>query len=129
MAAVSGRAGLFTINAFNPNITDDTHATTQGQKSGAWRLEFGKITIPTAATTAASVRCTVNTGVVAFVTPSKIGNLATTLAASGGNMSGSFGVATSGSFLSGFLHIDVVHTGKYSGQVSGMDVNYLVIGY
>lgn len=139
--ATSGRAGLFTIKeTFNPNLYDQVEATTRGQKSGALRLEFGKFNVPDAATTAASVRCTVNTGIVAVVTPTKVGTptgLATSSVISGPvsgvtgliAISGVFGVAASGSFQSGFLHIDVVATGSFSGQASGMDINYMVVGY
>ena len=145
MAAVSGRAGLFTINQFNPNVTDDVHTTTRGQKSGALRLEFGKVRVPTAATTAVSVKMTVNTGIMALVTPSKFVATPVTFATSpfvSGTvsglyssittlnlLSGAFGVATSGCFLSAYLHIDVIHTGSFSGQASGMDINYLAVGY
>lgn len=146
MAAVSGRAGLFTIKeSFNPNLTDQVEATTRGQKSGALRLEFGKVRIPTAATTVASVKMTVNTGIMAIATPSKFvanpATFATSPFVSGtvsglyssivavNLLSGAFGVATSGCFLSAYLHIDVIHTGSFSGQASGMDINYLAVGY
>ena len=142
---VSGRAGLFTINVFNPNITDDTHTTTRGQKSGALRLEFGKVRVTDASTTMTSAKTTINTGIMAVVTPSRVPSpvtLTPTHLQSGGALvsgiiytsglyltTGTFGVFASGSFLSGVFNVQVTATGSFSGQASGMDINYMVVGY
>lgn len=127
--AVSGRAGLFTINKFNPNITDDTHATTRGQKSGALRLEFGKLTLgaaPAGTTDLhASVRVTINTGILGVVMPCTI----PAPAINNGAVSGTYLIAASGQFASGFFHFDITATGQFSGSANSMDFSYIVIGY
>lgn len=121
--AVSGRAGLFTIDdKYFYDLRGTPYAADKSHKSGAHRLEFGKINVPSAATSVVSARMTVNTGIMAVATAAKTPII--TAVASGG-----WSVACSGSFLSGYLHIDIQATGQFSGQHSGMDINYIVVGY
>lgn len=129
MARVSGRAGLFTIKTFNPNLTEQVEATTRGQKSGALRLEFGKLLVADATVTMVSTLTTIVTGIMAVATPTKVGTPTGIAASSANAHSGAFGIACSGSFLSGVFNIDIVTTGSYSGQASGMEINYMIVGY
>lgn len=131
--AVSGRAGLFTINQFNPNLTDDVHTTIRGQKSGALRLEFGKVNVTNATITMASVQTTINTGIMTVISPTHARPnppvLAYDVSGQISTHSGAFGLFCSGSFRSGAFGISITQTGSYSGWCSGMDINYMVVGY
>jgi len=120
--AVSGRAGLFTIDdRFFTDLRGMPYTAEKRQKSGALRLEFGKFNVPDGTATA-SVRMTINTGIMALVTPAKVPTITA-------NASGGWACGASGSFLSGYLHVDVVATGQFSGEFNGADINYLVVGY
>jgi len=120
--AVSGRAGLFTIDdKFFYDLRGSPY--TNEKRQNAYRVGFGKVTVPNATTTKVSAYTGINTGLMAVATPTK--NPTTTSLVSGTSWS----VATSGGFTSGYLTIDVKATGAFSGQASGMEINYIVIGY
>lgn len=122
--AVSGRAGLFTIDdKFFTDLRGMPYTSEKRQKSGAMRLEFGQFTIPSGATTAAaSVLIGVTYGIMGVVTPNKVPD---TGAASGGV----WAIGMDGPFSDGYLDVTLAVTGQYSGQQSGMGINYMVVGY
>lgn len=121
--SVSGRAGLFTIDPrFTNDLRDDVHTAPKRQKSGALRLEFGKFSLTAMGQTSATVRTTLNTGITTIVTPSRVPN---DLPAS----AGIWIVASPGNYVSGVFDIRVLATGQFSGQTSGIDINYMVVGY
>jgi len=123
---VSGRAGLFTIDdKFFYDLRGTPYTAEKRQKSGALRLEFGKVYMPNASNNI-TVKTTVNTGICAVVCPTKTPTV--TPQTSSQNV-GAWNVATSGSFLSGTMHVSIQATGQFSGQQSGMEINYIVIGY
>ena len=123
--SVSGRAGLFTMDdgRFFGDLRGMPYTASKRQKSGALRLEFGQLTLSTAATTSATVTTTINTGICAVVSPDWLPVPVTPMA------SGTFVVAAPGAYTSAKLNIRVVATGQYSGWNSGMNVNYICIGY
>lgn len=120
--STSGRAGLFTMDdgRFFGDLRGTPYTNNKRQKSGALRLEFGKFSLTT--NTSAVVTTTVNTGIMAVVSPSRI---PTAIGTSGG----AWIVATPGSFTSASLAINILANGQFSGQTSGIDINYMVIGY
>lgn len=127
--AVSGRAGLFTIDdRFFSDLRGMPYTSEKRQKSGALRLEFGQFTIPTGATTgAASVLIGVTYGIMGVLTPNKVPTPVGTGLASA--PFGAWSVAMDGPFSDGYLDVTLKATGQYSGQQSGMGINYMVVGY
>jgi hypothetical protein len=123
--SVSGRAGLFTMDngKFFGDLRGTPYASNKRQASGALRLEFGQYTIVDGGFTSGTITTTVNTGIVSMVSPGWLPIVVTPRA------SGDFSIATPGAFTSAKMDIRVVATGQYSGSQSGMNVNYLVIGY
>ena len=122
--SVSGRAGLFTMDdgRFFGDLRGTPYTNPKRQASGALRLEFGQYTLPSGATTSATITTTINTGIISMVSPGWV-PIVTVCA------SGDFSIATPGAFTSAKMDIRVTATGQYSGSQSGMNVNYLVIGY
>ncbi len=122
--SVSGRAGLFTMDdgKFFGDLRGTPYTANKRQKSGALRLEFGQFTCPTAALTSTTITTTINTGIISMVSPGWV-PVVTVCA------SGDFSIATPGAFSSGKMDIRITATGQYSGSQSGMNVNYMVIGY
>lgn len=122
--SVSGRAGLFTMDAgpFFNDLRGTPYTATKRQKSGALRLEFGTFSLATDGLTSARVKTTINTGINAVLTPSKV---PTAIGTSGG----SWIIAATGGYNSGFLNMAILANGQFSGQTSGIDINYMVIGY
>ncbi len=120
--SVSGRAGLFTMDdgRFFNDLRGTPYTASKRQKSGALRLEFGKVSLTT--NTSATITTTVNTGIATVVSPSRIPNPI-------GTSGGSWIVATTGNFTSASFNIYVLANGQFSGQVSGIDINYFCIGY
>jgi hypothetical protein len=92
------------------------------QASGALRLEFGIFSLTTDGLTSASVATTINTGITAVLTPSKVPTAV-------GTSGGSWIIAATGGYNSGFLDMRISTNGQFSGQTSGIDINYMVIGY
>lgn len=120
--AVSGRAGLFTIDdRFFYDLRGSPYTADKRQKSGALRLEFGQVRLASAGTLITTTT-TIPTGIMAVVTPGKLPTNTTSLSG------GSWNFAAS-SFLSGALSIDIEATGNFSGQQSGISINYIVVGY
>ena len=96
--SVSGRAGLFTIDSrFSFDLRDDVHTAPRRQKSGALRLEFGQFSLATDGLTSARVQTTVNTGITAVVSPTRVPNPI-------GTSGGTWIVSTIGNYNSGFLY-------------------------
>ena len=124
--SVSGRAGLFTMDdgRFFGDLRGMPYTANGRQKSGALRLEFGQLTLAVG-TTSATIRTTINTGIVSFVSTSKL----PVAVGAGTTASGYFNVATPGNFVSGIMDIRAIATGEFSGNLSGLAVNYLCIGY
>jgi hypothetical protein len=122
--SVSGRAGLFTMDdgRFFGDLRGMPYTASKRQKSGALRLEFGQLSLTTGSQTSATIRTTINTGIMAVASPSAVPN-------SLGISAGIWQVATNGSYQSGILDIRVLATGQFSGQTSGININYMVIGY
>ena len=121
--SVSGRAGLFTIDSrFTNDLRDDVHTAPRRQKSGALRLEFGQFSLATDGLTSARVQTTVNTGITAVVSPTRVPNPI-------GTSGGTWIVSTIGNYNSGFLYMDILTNGQFSGQTSGININYMVVGY
>ena len=120
--SVSGRAGLFTIDdgKFFGDLRGSPYTNSKRQKSGALRLEFGQVSLTT--NTSAAVTTTINTGITTVVSPSRIPNPI-------GTSGGSWVVATTGNFVSASFDIYVLANGQFSGQVSGININYMVVGY
>ena len=125
--SVSGRAGLFTMDdgRFFGDLRGTPYTSNKRQASGALRVEFGRLTLTDAGMTSATVRTTINTGIITVVSPEWLPIVTTT----SGAFPGTFNVASPGSYLSGIVDIRVAATGQFSGQNSGMAVNYMVIGY
>lgn len=123
--AVSGRAGLFTMDdgKFFGDLRGMPYTASKRQKSGALRMEFGAILVPTAATTQVSAKVSINTGIMALVTPDKVVDT-TAVVKSGGSW-----IFSTAGFVSGVINATCQVTGEYSGKHSGMCLNYLVIGY
>jgi len=126
--SVSGRAGLFTMDdgRFFGDLRGTPYTNSHRQKSGALRIEFGKILLPTAVASttyiSTTVTTTVFTGITAVVSAEK---LPTATGISGGVWT----IGTPGSYTSSKLTIFADANGVYSGQISGMTINYMVIGY
>ena len=125
--SVSGRAGLFTMDTgkFFGDLRGTAYTNSKRQKSGALRIEFGKLTLGSQISggyISTTVTTTIMTGIAAVVSPNK---LPTATGISGGI----FMVATPGNYTSGALPIYATSDGVYSGQITGMDVNYMVLGY
>jgi len=127
-AAVSGRAGLFTMDngRFFGDLRGTPYTNNSRQKSGAIRLEFGQYVIPDGSSVLASVKTTCMVGIMAVVTPTKLPTA--TIVARASPTSGQWFFATD-SYSSGCLPITLSVTGEFSGQASGMTINYLVVGY
>lgn len=121
--ATSGRAGLFTIDdgIFFGDLRGTPYTNNKRQKSGALRLEFGQVQISTAAVYSLTFKTTMNTGITTVLTPAKQISSAFT--------SGTWQLGTTGSFVSAIATIYTVATGQYSGMNSGMNVNYMIVGY
>lgn len=122
--SVSGRAGLFTMDdgRFFGDLRGTPYTSAKRQKSGALRLEFGKFSLTTGSQTSATVRTTINTGITTIVSPSRV-------PVAIGTSGGSWIVASPGNYVSGVFDIRVLANGQFSGQTSGIDINYTVIGY
>lgn len=125
--ATSGRAGLFTMDdgRFFGDLRGTPYTNSKRQKSGALRLEFGQFTMGAGNANSGYVATTVNVGITAVVSPAKVPVEVATQGTSGGL----FLVATPGNYISGRLSIYGYSAGSYSGQVSGLTVNYFVVGY
>jgi hypothetical protein len=122
--SVSGRAGLFTMDdgRFFGDLRGTPYTASKRQKSGALRLEFGKFSLTAGSQTSATVATTVNTGITTIVSPSRV-------PVAIGTSGGSWIVTSPGNFLSGIVDIQILANGQFSGQTSGIDINYMVIGY
>ena len=125
--SVSGRAGLFTMDdgRFFGDLRGTPYTSNKRQASGALRLEFGKITLGSQLSggyISTTVATTIMVGISAVVSP---GKLPTAVGISGGM----FIVSTPGNYTSGAIPIYAMSDGVYSGQITGMDVNYMVVGY
>ena len=122
--SVSGRAGLFTMDdgRFFGDLRGMPYTNSNRQKSGALRLEFGVFSLATGGLTSARVATTINTGITAVLTPSKV---PTAIGTSGG----SWIISATGGYNSGFLDMRISTNGQFSGQTSGIDINYMVVGY
>jgi len=125
--SVSGRAGLFTMDdgRFFGDLRGTPYTASKRQKSGALRLEFGQFTMGNGNANSGYVATTVNVGICATVSPAKVPVQTVETGTSGGL----FLVATPGNYISGRLSIYGYSAGSYSGQVSGLVVNYMVVGY
>lgn len=123
--SVSGRAGLFTMDdgKYFGDLRGTPYTNSKRQKSGALRLEFGRFTLGNGNANSGYVATTINVGITAVVTPAKVPVETANCSA------GVFLVATPGNYISGRLSIYGYSAGAYSGQVSGLEVNYMVIGY
>jgi len=126
MTSTSGRAGLFTIDngRYFGDLRGTPYTNDNRQKSGAIRLEFGQYMVPNGASLGASVKTTCLVGIMAVVTPDKV----PTITNAGATKSGAWVFATGG-FHSGYIPITYSVTGEYSGQHSGLNINYMVVGY
>jgi len=124
--SVSGRAGLFTMDdgRFFGDLRGMPYTNDKRQKSGALRLEFGQLTLATAAVTSAAVTTTINTGIAVTTSP----HLNPTRAVSATGV-GLFVVGNTGAYTSASFGIFAESTGQFSGMNSGMNVSYMVIGY
>ena len=127
--AVSGVAGLFTMDDNRRfDLRGSPYTSERSMKSGALRLEFGQFTIPSGDTTAAaSCLIGVTYGITGTITPDKVPTPVATGLASG--PFGAWALAMDGPFSDGYLDITLKATGQYSGQQSGMGINYMVVGY
>lgn len=123
--ATSGRAGLFTMDdgKFFGDLRGTPYTNSNRQKSGALRLEFGQFQMGAGGTNSGYVATTINVGITAVVSPAKVPVETANCSA------GVFLVATPGSYISGRLNLYGYSAGAYSGEVSGLTVNYFVIGY
>jgi len=125
--AVSGRAGLFTIDngPFFYDLRGTPYTAEKRQKSGALRLEFGRIDVADASYNAVSAKTTVNTGIMTVITPSK----APPDPVISVSLSGDRELYCPGSFTSGAFYVGIKQTGSYSGWASGLTINYMIVGY
>lgn len=122
---VSGRAGLFTMDdgRFFGDLRGMPYTASKRQKSGALRLEFGTLTLTDASVTSATVETTVYNGIMAVASPDRLPSPVVHQA------SGYFGVATGGTYASKKLTLYAAATGRFSGWISGLSINYAVVGY
>jgi len=122
--STSGRAGLFTMDdgRFFGDLRGTPYTANKRQKSGALRLEFGILSLATDGLTSARVKTTINTGITAVLTPSTV---PTAIGTSGG----SWIIAATGGYNSGYLNMAILANGQFSGQTSGININYMIVGY
>jgi len=125
--SVSGRAGLFTMDdgRFFGDLRGTPYTNDKRQKSGALRLEFGQLTLATAAVTSAAVKTTINTGISVVTSP----HLNPTLGQVSANATGTYVVGNTGAFISAQFGIWVATSSEMSGMNSGMNISYMVVGY
>lgn len=127
--SVSGRAGLFTMDdgRFFGDLRGMPYTASKRQKSGALRLEFGNLTLTDATITSATVTTTIFDGIMAVTNPTRAP--ITRLNASAAGNSGFFSVIAVTPYSSGRLSIQVTANGQFSGTNSGMNINYMVVGF
>lgn len=126
--SLSGQAGLFTMDGgrFFGDLRGTPYTANRRQGSGALRLEFGQLTLGTpdvtTGLTSNTVRTNIYNGIVAVASWTSVPTV--TIQASG-----SWDLAVNTPYSSGYLRINSIATGQYSGQNTAATVNYMVVGF